>query len=292
MARTPRLKYLLEFLILKGFEWVFRALPVGAASALGGALVQAVGPHLKRHVRAQQQLKGIFPEWTDRQRETVLRQMWNNVGRTTAEFLSLPNATLLRNMTLHGEEHLSKPGVPTIYLTAHMGNWELLPALPHSVGTPIVVMHRLAANPLSESVIERKRMIFAHSLASKSTHGVAQVVRALKQKRGVGMLTDLRISGDVEAPLFGRPAMTSSLPAELAVKYGAVIVPARIVRRHGSHFDAYILPPITWDPTGNLKADALAITSTINAIYETWIRETPAQWLWFHERFGKGYFPS
>lgn len=279
-----------EFAVLKSFELLFRALPLPAASAFGGKLVELVGPFLERHQRAERQLRAIFPDWPEAQYHTVLKGMWNNVGRTTAEFLSLPNQRILDNITLHGAEHLAPAGEAVIYITAHMGNWELLPALPHVKGTPIVVMHRLAANPLSESIIEKKRLAFAHALASKSTHGVAQLVRTLKAKRGVGILTDLRISGNVEAPLFGINAMTSALPAELAVKYGASIIPARIVRRQGAHFDAYVEPPIAWDPSGDTAADVAAITAHINTVYERWIRETPSQWLWFHERFGKGHF--
>ncbi len=286
----PRLKHLGEYAALKGFEVIFRTLPLNAASTLGGAILGFIGPRLPQHKRANRQLRAIFPDWVEEKYKAVLKGMWNNLGRTIAEFLSLPNDELLKNVTLHGRENLAQPGQAAIYITGHMGNWELLPAIPRSANAPIVVMHRAAANPLSEAIIEKKRMTFAHSLANKSAHGIAQLMRALKDNRGIGMLTDFRISGSVEAPFFGISAMTSPLPAELAVKYGAIIIPSRIVRREGAFLDAYIYPRLKWDSSGNAAEDVKALTLRINAIYEEWIREKPEQWLWFHERFGKGRF--
>ena len=86
-------------------------------------------------------------------------------------------------------------------------------------------------------------------------------------------------------PFFGRPAMTAPAIAELALRYDMPIIPARVMRTHGCHFEATAYPPLVYEKTGDTARDTLAIMTQINALLESWIREYPAQWFWVHKRW-------
>ncbi|MDX9860612.1 MAG: lysophospholipid acyltransferase family protein, partial [Rhodospirillales bacterium] len=83
----------------------------------------------------------------------------------------------------------------------------------------------------------------------------------------------------------GRDAMTAPALADLALKFGCPVVPGRIRRLKGAHFQLIALPPLDLPNTGDRHADILAIMTRINEIIEGWVRDTPEQWLWLHNRW-------
>ena len=99
------------------------------------------------------------------------------------------------------------------------------------------------------------------------------------------MLVDQKMNDGIAVPFFGRDAMTAPALAQLAMRYDMPIIPARVVRRQGAHFDSVIYPPLAYEKTGDSARDTLAIMTAINAMLESWIRETPEQWFWVHRRW-------
>jgi KDO2-lipid IV(A) lauroyltransferase len=89
----------------------------------------------------------------------------------------------------------------------------------------------------------------------------------------------------IPVPFFGRDAMTAPALAEFALKFDCPMVPARITRLGGARFRLTALPPIHLVRTGDHQADVAAIMTAVNAIIEAWVRETPEQWLWLHNRW-------
>jgi KDO2-lipid IV(A) lauroyltransferase len=86
-------------------------------------------------------------------------------------------------------------------------------------------------------------------------------------------------------PFFGRHAMTAPAPAQLALKFGCPIVPARVERLEGAHFRLTVYPPLNLAAGGDRQADIAAAMGQINALIEDWIRARPEQWLWLHRRW-------
>ena len=87
------------------------------------------------------------------------------------------------------------------------------------------------------------------------------------------------------SPFFGRDAMTTSIPAQLALRYDCLIVPVRVERIGGARFRVTCHPPLDVPLSGRRKADVAAVTARINAVVEDWVRDRPAQWLWPHRRW-------
>jgi KDO2-lipid IV(A) lauroyltransferase len=99
------------------------------------------------------------------------------------------------------------------------------------------------------------------------------------------MLIDQKMNDGIAVPFFGRPAMTATALALLALRHDCVVVPARILRLKGAHFRVILEPPVELPRSGNAAADRLALMTRVNAIVEAWLREKPEQWLWLHRRW-------
>jgi KDO2-lipid IV(A) lauroyltransferase len=99
------------------------------------------------------------------------------------------------------------------------------------------------------------------------------------------MLVDQKMNDGIAVPFFGHDVMTAPALAELALRYDCPVVPARVERLRGAHFKMTALPPLEMVRTGNHHADVAAVMAKVNALVEQWIRDTPEQWLWLHNRW-------
>ncbi len=99
------------------------------------------------------------------------------------------------------------------------------------------------------------------------------------------MLVDQKMNDGIAVPFFGRPAMTAPALAELALRHNCPVVAARVTRVKGANFKMTALPPVRFEKTGDHKADVLAAMTQINNQVEQWVRDTPEQWLWLHNRW-------
>ena len=91
----------------------------------------------------------------------------------------------------------------------------------------------------------------------------------------------------IPVPFFGADAMTAPALAQLALRLTCPVVPVRVKRLEGANFQVIVSPPIEFTSSGDQQADLLAYMTKINAIIEGWIRDTPGQWLWLHNRWPK-----
>jgi KDO2-lipid IV(A) lauroyltransferase len=278
------LRHLIEAAALVVVLVVFRLLPLDAASWLGGFLAQHIGPFLKAHKIAKQNLAMIFPEKSDVERDIILRGMWDNLGRNAAELPRLPGKSLLGRLTLHGEHHLPSPAAPVIFISGHMGNWELAYPIAHQRNIPTTLIYRHANNPFADKIIVALRATQSISQLPKGPAGAVKLVRALKNRHSLALLIDQKMNDGIPVPFFGRDAMTAPAVAQFALRYDMPILAARVVRTRGAHFD-WFLEPLPYEKTGDTEKDVLAIMTAINALLEKWIREYPAQWFWVHKRW-------
>jgi KDO2-lipid IV(A) lauroyltransferase len=101
----------------------------------------------------------------------------------------------------------------------------------------------------------------------------------------LGLLIDQKMNEGIPVPFFGRDAWTATAPADLALKFKAPVVPARIVRLPGARFKIEVFPPMELPDTGDRKADVRTLITQMTALIEGWIRDNPEQWFWVHRRW-------
>ncbi len=262
-----------------------------------GGLCRVVGPLLPVTRVADINLRAALPALDAAARRSVIRDMWENLGRTAGEFphlAGLPqNNAAGPGWEMVGEEHLlaqAARGGPAIFVSAHIGNWEMLPAASAAYGMAFSSVYRAGANPaLDEVVLEMRRCAIGENLPMfpKGSKGARAAVVHLARKGYLGMLVDQKMNDGIEARLFGLKAMTAPAAAALAVRFGCPVIPGRVQRIGPARFRMVCDTPLTPPSSGNQQADVAALTQTINDHLERWIRERPHEWLWLHRRFPK-----
>ncbi|MCC7260863.1 MAG: lysophospholipid acyltransferase family protein [Alphaproteobacteria bacterium] len=285
-----RMKHALEAFAAGALFLLFRLLPLDAASALGGTLARAVGPHLRVSGVAYDNLSNVFPDIAREKSAAIVTGMWEHFGRIAAEYPHLAGRAVWPHIAVEGTEHieaLKASGKGAIFISGHFGNWELSPRILKEYGLPMGVVYRAANNPWVDSMICYLRGRTATAQYAKGTSDAIGIVRALKRGEVVGFLVDQKMNDGIPVPFFGRDAMTAPAVAEFAFKLGIPIVPMRVVRENGTHFKATVYAPLQFLHTDDHARDVHNAMLKINSVLEGWIREFPEQWFWVHRRWPK-----
>jgi len=291
----PKLKiirYWIEGLLAWLLFTVFSNIPVDKASDIGGFLGRMIGKWMKVDRIARHNMLRAIPDLAGEEKERVVEKMWENLGRTIAEFPHLfliSSEDFNQRITVEGAEHLEilkQNG--GIFFSGHMANWEILPRLADEHGIKMALIFRQANNPYVNKFMLKIRQGGSLEIFSKGAVGAKNMLRALKAKKVIGMLVDQKMNEGIEVPFFGMPAMTAPAVAKLALAFDCPIVPAFINRIGSVRFKVTILPPLTITKTGDAQEDTYQIMRQINELLEAAIREHPEQWFWVHQRWGKG----
>jgi KDO2-lipid IV(A) lauroyltransferase len=285
----------IAFGIAMGFGLV-RLLPVTWASALGGFVARSIGPWLSVSRVGRRNLTAAFPEKEPAEIERILRGVWDNLGRTGAEYSQLdrifdtdPEGPVPGGrIDVVGLEHfmtLRHDGKPAIVFTGHCGNWELLPVGAARHGLPLVVFYRPPNNPFAADLVARIRKRSMGRLLPRGLLGTIAAQQALERGEHLGMLIDQHHDLGLPIPFFGRPARTALTLAKLARRFRCPVHAAFIERLPGARFRAVITPALEIAWTEDAQADAKTVMTMVNKILEDWVRAHPEQWLWLHRRW-------
>lgn len=272
--------------LLTGF---FSILPLDTASALGGWLGRALGPLTHLHRRAREQLQTIFPALTAPEIQQTLRMMWDNLGRTFAEYPHLPQIgrerAPIENRANFTREDIQKSAA--IFIAGHFANWEVsAAALYAQYGTPLDLVYRAPNNARIDRLLNHHRTLGGILTSMpKSRSGMRAIVGALTHGRKVGILIDQKYNEGVAVPFFGRPAMTTTAFAQLGQKFNCPVYPAQVIRTRGAHFKIVIYPALNLIADDGAPLPLENIAAAANAMLESWMREHPDQWLWVHRRW-------
>lgn len=281
----------LEALAAVVFYGFFRVLPLDVASALGGWLARTIGPRLRISRRAVNNLAIAFPDLGEAGVARVTRGMWDNLGRIAAEYPHLHEFDVYSDdgrvevVGIEYIEQLRDDGKPGIFFSAHIGNWEVLSLGATQHGLPLDRVYRAANNHLVEWLYRRGRAAVEGALIPKGPAGARLLLKSLKGGNHLGIVVDQKMNDGIPVPFFGRDVMTAPALAELALRFDCPIVPARVERLHGARFRFVTEPPLELSVTGDHQADVAACMTEVNRVIERWVRDTPEQWLWLHNRW-------
>jgi len=283
--------YPLQALVAVVVYMSFRILPIDIASAFGGWISRTIGPNLKISRRATNNLKVAFPEKSKAEISNIVRGMWDNLGRLAAEYPHLSSIVIGGNdgrVEYVGGEYvdlLKNSGNSAIFFSAHLGNWEVLSLGATQHGISLDRVYREANNRLVEWLYRSGRATVEGALIPKGPAGARALLKSLKSGRHLAMLIDQKMNDGIPIPFFGRDVMTAPAIAELALRYDCMVIPTRITRLKGARFRFTIFPPLKLIKTDSHKEDVVANMAQVNAMIEKWVRNTPEQWLWLHNRW-------
>lgn len=276
-------------LVRLGFALARALGPVGASN-LGGYAARTLGPLLPVSNVARRNIAMALPELTPRERERVVRGVWDNLGRTVAELPHVADLTATPagpGYECEGLQHLPPSG-PALLVSGHLGNWEVLPLVAARTWRPVAGFYRAASNSAVDALIaaERRRGSPAPGFA-KGARGARQALAWLREGGGLGMLVDQKMNDGIETLLFGHKAMSAPAAAAFALRFDCPIIPAHTVRLGPARLRVVIEQPLQLTRSKDRSADVAALTQAVNDRLEAWIRAEPAQWLWLHRRWPK-----
>jgi len=237
--------------------------------------------------RTRHHLEMALPELDPAERERIGRASFAHLGTLLAECLWLREAAseeLGKHVDLAGwhEVEAARAGRrPILILTGHCGNWELLAAELNRRGLGMSVVARELDAPLQQESLVAFRARFGTRTIARGSPGAArELLRALRGGGALGMLIDqdTRVEG-VWVEFFGRQAWTPVGAAELALRFGAVVLPTFIERQPGGAHRAVIHPAL------ELGDDPRQATQRMTAAIERQVRRVPEQWVWMHRRW-------
>lgn len=285
-----RLEYALAWLGVKALG----ILPRPLARAVGIALGQAIYfVHGRLRRVGMRNLALAFPEKSRHEHRVILRGEFTSLGRQLAEVCLFPRYTAenLRNVVVYdGFENFERAlqrGKGVLFLTGHLGGWELS-AFAHSLaGYPLSIVMRSLDNPYVDALIQKYRTMHGNKTVDKDEF-VRGLLAAMKAGQTVGILMDTNMTPPqgVFVDFFGIPACTASGLARIALRTDAAVVPAftvwdRSLRKYRLRFD-HALELVR---TGDDEADIIANTAKFSKVIEDYIRRYPDQWLWVHRRW-------
>lgn len=297
ITRLMRLEAWVARALLKLFLWMGPA----RASNVAGWFCRLVGPLLPPSRIADKNLQLAMPELTAAQRTRIVKGVWDNLGRTVGE---LPHLSRLQENTpsgpgfeVQGAEYLEEQarlGGAVLFVSGHIGNWEMLPPGVARHGTPFASFYRAAGNPLIDSMIRTLRdTVMAPTpmpLFAKGARGAREALAYVSKGGRLGMLVDQKMNDGMEARFFGQPAMTAPALAAMALRYRCAVIPGYVQRLGPARLRIVVEAPMVLPDTGDKQQDLRLLVQMVNDRLESWIRHKPESWLWLHRRWPKTFY--
>jgi KDO2-lipid IV(A) lauroyltransferase len=284
------LQYSFSWTLVKFLGVLPRPVARGVAAA-GARLLLLLLPTLRKTAEFNLQL--AFPEKTDAERHKILEQMARNLGWMAAEFARFPkyNKENIENVViLDGHENFlagQRRGKGVLYLTGHIGAWELSSFAHGLYGFPLHYMARPLDNKLLDEMVNRYRGLSGNVPIFKN-ESARVMLRVLKDAGTVGILADQNtMPGEgIFVDFFGTQACTTTGIARVALHTDAAVVPGYAywdenLRKYRLRFE----PPVELLRTGDAENDVLLNTQRFTKIIEGIVREHPEQWVWIHARW-------
>jgi Kdo2-lipid IVA lauroyltransferase/acyltransferase len=274
---------------------LFLLMGIDRASAFSGWLWRKIAPLTERQRRARRHLTTSIPSLDAETVEQVLRGMWDNLGRTTAEGFFLeqiitdPNRFDCDAGTLEALALAKIKGA--VFVSGHIGNWELGAPFLWVNGIEAAGIYRhIKSAAIDHAIRSLREPFYKAGLWRLRSQAARAALKAADQGKTVMILADQRDGAGIIVPFFGQPAPSTSFPALISRERGVPLFAARVRRIKGVQF-AFETVRIDQGWSEDRQADLQRITAKLQAQLETWITNTPEQWMWAHRRWS-GVLPA
>ncbi len=274
-----------------------RRLDPDRSADFAGRLMRRIGPLMPEHRTGRANLAAAYPEKTPDEIETILRGVWDNLGRTGVEFAHLDrlwdyDLTRQRMGRIEDSDQdldrilrLRDSGRPALVFAAHLANWELSALAATALGLDVAVLYRAPNLGDVAAAVNRIRSRGMGTLIPTGPDAVIKVAAALEHGTPVALLVDQHFTQGIEVEFFGRRCKVNPMIARLARNFECPIHGTRVIRRPGHRFRVTFSEPITPTHARDGRIDISGTMQAITNVVEGWVREHPEQWLWLHRRW-------
>jgi KDO2-lipid IV(A) lauroyltransferase len=287
------LSHYAQYYGIRGSAAALRRLSFERAGAIGERIgMLGYKPLGIRRAVVERQVAAAFPGLSEPEVARIARASYASLGRTTIETALLPTYSreqvleLVEDVT--GWEHVERAlaqGRGAMFVTGHLGNWELGGSYVAARGVPLEAVARRMENPLFDQYLTETRRRIGMTVIHDAD-AVRRVPRALREQHSVAFLIDQGAVGlaSTWVPFFGRYAKTPRGPAVFALRLRAPLLFACALRQPNGRF-AIHFEEVPVEQTGTLDADVDRIVASYTSTLERWVRRAPEQYFWHHRRW-------
>lgn len=275
--------------------FIFRLFPLSFDSWLG-----AMGGKMAYLLLTRERKRGIsnilkaFPDKDTKWAKQQLKKGFANFGRSVMELIKLD--TIVKHIDSYIKvenfqlfELARSKGKGVIWITGHIGNWELMPVYFAQKGYETYVVAKELYDPRMDRLLNGLREKYGvHPVIRGSSGSGKKILKALRSNSILGMLIDqdTDVQG-VFVKFFGDFAFTPRGASDLAIKTDAGIVAGFIRRIDTKHHVITLRAPDLPARTSDYEKDVLLLTQALTDTIEQHIREHPYDWVWMHSRWAK-----
>jgi len=279
--------YLIQFILIKLFFFILKIIGYKNGSNLGNFIGRLLGPIFRSRKLIEQNLNqsGVIDKT---KYNKIVSSIYGNYGRILAEYPFLEefrNNKLNNYIKIEGLKNLEKiksEKRKAVFISGHFNNFELMALQIEKAGIDLCAIYRPLNNIYLNKTMERIRKKFiCKNQIEKGRSGTRKIIENLNKGNSVALMIDQRVREGIKTNFFGKPASTTTIPAQLIKKYSCDLVPIYIERDRKYYFKMYISEPIKISSKKSIDE----ITEHLNKILEKMILKNIDQWIWTHDRW-------
>ena len=250
-------KYLIEAFIIYLLFLLFRVFGLEFSRKFSSFLLSKLGFFFRKKKIIKNNILKVFKDYSDHDVDKLIEKMWSNYGLTFAEYVFLDkfrfNKLQDNHIKISGEKiitEIKNKGKPVIFISAHLGNFELMAMELEKKNINLAAIYRPLNNFfLNPFMVYLRKKYLCKRQVKKGLIGTRETINYLKKNYSIALMVDQRVGESERYPFFGLPAHTTTIPAQLALKYDLEIIPIYLERRENNFFKMEIQQPIKYKKT-------------------------------------------
>jgi|TARA_B100001093_G_C26771237_1_gene990295 KDO2-lipid IV(A) lauroyltransferase len=284
------IKYFIESIFIYLFFIIIKLVNLKLGRKIFSNIFKFIGPKIRSKTLAQNNISISLGVYDKDKIEKIISSMWANYGMVFVEYLHLKQ---FRKQSSHLEikgqkilHQIKKNNKPVIFISGHFANFELMSMEIIKSGISLATIYRplnnIFVNPVMEYI--RRKYVCEHQI-QKGRSGTRKAINYIKNNYSIALMVDQRVSEGKQIPFFKRNALTTTLPAQIAIKFNLDIVPVYIKRTADNNFQIEFFEPIKTENIEDSEKEKINLTLKLSKFLENMISSDPEQWIWTHNRW-------
>ena len=283
---TKIISYFLQSLLIYLFFLIGKILGLKTSRKFFSYVFSSVGPRFKSKKIIKKNLDIFCSQMSSLDQREIINNMWKNYGMTFIEYIFLNHFRKNKShITLENEKILLQiidNKKPVIFISGHFANFELMSMEITKKNIPLATIYRPLNNFFLNPFMEYLRNKYVcQNQIKKGLFGVKETIGYLKRKHSIALMIDQRVSEGAKIDFFNKSAYTTTLPAQLSIKFDIDVIPVYIERIKNDKFKIEFQERIS----PKLYANKIDFTKKLNKILEDMVLRNPNQWIWTHNRW-------
>ena len=282
--------YFIEAIIIYFFFFLILILGINLSRRFFSKIFIILGPLFRPKEIIKKNLIKINPNFKVQEINHLTNKMWSNYGKVFVEYIFLKklkkNKNHIKIINENILDKISNSKRPVIFVSGHFANFELMSMELTKKNIRLATIYRplnnFFLNPFMEFL--RKKYICQNQI-KKGKEGLKNLIKFVEGKHSIALMIDQRLSEGEKLDFFGSPALTTTLPAQIALKFNYEIVPIYISRKEDNKFQIEVYKPLSVENYRKNEESKIAITKKLNEIIELMIKKDPGQWILSHNRW-------